>query len=86
MEHELKSWPEYFNKILDGTKPFEYRINDRGFNDGDILILKEWIPLDNEYTGRRIRLLIKNIWEVIPGLPTNYCIITFRFLDYYETS
>lgn len=42
--HELKILPEYFEKVLDGSKTFELRKDDRGFNVGDILILREYIP------------------------------------------
>lgn len=51
MIHELKCWPLYFESIVDGTKTFEIRRNDRGFHAGDILLLREWSPV-SLYTGR----------------------------------
>lgn len=49
-----KIWPEYFQKILDGEKTFELRLNDFEIDQGDILILKEWDPETKEYTGREV--------------------------------
>jgi len=48
--HELKCWPEHFSAILDGTKTFELRLDDRGFEVGDLLILKEF--QQGQYSGR----------------------------------
>lgn len=50
--HELKVWPEYFEAITDGRKTFEIRKNDRGYQSGDVLILREYAPGPDEYTGR----------------------------------
>jgi hypothetical protein len=44
MLHELKTWPGYFERIADGTKTFEIRRNDRGFQTGDTLQLREYNP------------------------------------------
>jgi hypothetical protein len=44
MLHELKTWPGYFERIEDGTKTFEIRRNDRGFQTGDVLQLREYDP------------------------------------------
>lgn len=43
-EHELKCNPEYFARIGSGQKTFEIRKNDRDFQVGDILVLKEYDP------------------------------------------
>lgn len=54
MKHELKTWPEYFNAVVDGTKNFEVRKNDRNFQIGDMLVLKEWDQLRESYTGSQV--------------------------------
>lgn len=44
MKHELKIWPQYYARVADGSKTFEIRENDRGFQPGDTVLLKEWNP------------------------------------------
>jgi hypothetical protein len=54
MDHELKTWPEYFQAVWDGTKTFEVRKDDREYHVGDNLILREWDPEKCDYTGSGI--------------------------------
>jgi len=49
-----KVWPEYFEKILSGEKTFEVRLADFDVQKDDTLILEEWDPKTEEYTGRSI--------------------------------
>lgn len=44
MIHELKILPQYYCRVKDGSKTFEVRKNDRGFQSGDTVILKEYDP------------------------------------------
>lgn len=44
MIHELKIWPQFYCRVADGSKTFEIRNNDRAFQSGDTVILKEWDP------------------------------------------
>lgn len=54
--HELKTWPEPFDLQLRELKPYEYRIDDgRGFEVGDVLLLREWCPVLQAYLGRALR-------------------------------
>ena len=77
MTHELKILPNYFNDIMFGNKRFEIRKNDRGFNDGDKLILKEWSTLRNGYTGNEITALVDYIHYGNGdfGLAEGYCVM-----------
>lgn len=71
--HELKTWPPYFEEVLNGNKTFEVRKNDRGFKVGDTLVLKEWNPngyssvspneMTGAYTGREVKRQISYILE-----------------------
>ncbi len=54
MKHELKILPAYYKAVERGVKNFEIRNNnDRGFQKGDLVILKEISPISPSlYTGR----------------------------------
>ena len=43
MTHHLKTKPEYFQAVINGKKPFEIRLNDRDFKQGDRVILEEYL-------------------------------------------
>ncbi len=48
MIHHLKILPQYYCRVADGSKTFEVRKNDRGFQPGDLVTLKEFNP-ENVY-------------------------------------
>lgn len=52
---EKKATPELFEKVLSGEKTFDLRLNRFKCNKGDILILREWDPKKQKYTGRVIK-------------------------------
>jgi hypothetical protein len=55
MEIKKKIWPGYLEQILAGEKNFEIRLADFEVNPGDILILEEYDPKTEKYTGRTIK-------------------------------
>ena len=61
MQHELKTWPLYFNAVWRGEKTFEVRENDRDFSIDDDLLLREWDPHLQDYTGRTIDAMVTYI-------------------------
>ena len=56
MIHTLKCWPAYFNRLGTNEKTFEVRRNDRDFQAGDVLDIREYDPttLGGAYTGRTL--------------------------------
>lgn len=75
--HELKCHPDEFAAIRRGEKTFEYRANDRDFHAGDEILLREWLPGDEGYTGEVERRLITHILRGGAfGLPDSRCILS----------
>ena len=61
MIHRLKTWPIFYERLLDGSKTFEFRFNDRDYRVNDNLVLKEWDVRSEKYTGRYIHRTITYI-------------------------
>jgi len=85
MTHELKIWPEYFDKVKSREKTFEVRKevrkDERDYNEGDILVLKEWDRRENIYTGQEVKAEVTYLmnggqW----GLERGYVIMALRLL------
>ncbi|MES0334785.1 MAG: DUF3850 domain-containing protein [Candidatus Magnetobacterium sp. LHC-1] len=72
MNHGLKTWPEYFEKVITDEKRFEIRKNDRDFKVGDKLILIEFDPVTQKYTGRETERTIIYILDKQPFVPVGY--------------
>lgn len=66
--HKLKTWPGYWYAVHEGYKNFEVRINDRDFKTGDTLILQEYNPDSNKYTGRELERTVAYTLSGVSGL------------------
>lgn len=89
--HNLKTHREPFAAVWDGIKPYELRRDDRGFQVGDLLRLREWdekiadaprqagIESDPEaeaYTGREILAVVTYKTSGGEyGLPADLCVL-----------
>lgn len=75
---ELKTWPGFFHSIVNGTKTFEVRKNDRDFRVGDEVLLREWNPVTQTYTGRTKEIRITYLMQGEFGLPEDICVFAFK--------
>jgi uncharacterized protein YqfB (UPF0267 family) len=79
MIHNLKTWPEYFEQVVIGTKTFEIRkTDDRTFNVGDILRLEEFDPERRAYTGRTSIVVVTYILDKQPFVPEGYVCMSIQ--------
>lgn len=76
--HELKTWPEHFAAVCNKEKTAELRKDDRGFQVGDTLVLKEWNPDTQEYCGYQITLQVTHILRGGAWLTPGYCMLSFE--------
>ena len=90
MTHELKIQKQWADAKLVGEKPFEIRINDRGFQKGDIVRYKVIDPKTNEpwrvpagellssvdghHPLERCDFIITYVIEGKEGLERGYCV------------
>lgn len=58
MIHQLKTWTEYYSQIKTYKKRFEYRLDDRSYNVGDVLHLREYEPETGTYTGNELKVVV----------------------------
>jgi hypothetical protein len=81
--HKLKIAPRWFDAVSYGAKPFEVRRDDRDYQVGDVLVLREWIeyhwtPWGGYYTGRSVMRRVTYVLrhEDFPqGIAEGYCVL-----------
>lgn len=74
INHEIKILPQYYEAVSKGIKQFELRKDDRDYQVGDLVRLREWDG--KEYTGSKMIVGIKYVLRDCPeyGLMEGYCI------------
>lgn len=84
--HDLKTHPAPFEAIKSGLKTFEYRLNDRNYQQGDYLNLMEYDPEMDKFTGEEITVRVSYILHGGEfGVPEGFCIMSVRGLTRLET-
>lgn len=82
MEHGIKCWMEFFEETWQGRKTFELRLNDRDYNVGDVVLLREFDHIKRIYTGRIITGTITYLIEGPRfGLAEGWCCFQLRIDD-----
>jgi len=83
--HELKCRTQHYNPLISGDKTFETRQNDRDFQVGDCIHMREYekfITVNDQhmdYTGRSLMLKIHYICDYDQKL--NNVILAVRIMD-----
>lgn len=82
MQHTLKIWQPYFDQVKAGLKTFELRRADRAFAAGDTLLLREYNPQTDSYTGNQVTV---DVLDVLYGIAAStpfgtgeFCIMSIR--------
>lgn len=71
--HDVKLGTTFFDDVKTGRKTFELRKNDRGYKEGDTIVMHE--EKDGTTTGRTIEKKIVYMLEDFTGLEDGYCIL-----------
>ena len=83
--HDLKIWPLQLDAVVGGSKRYEWRRNDRNFEIGDVLRLREWnpTPAGGFYTDRAPVLAEITYITRGPdfGVPEGFAILGIRVLQ-----
>lgn len=84
--HRIKTLPHPFAALLDGSKTFELRRDDRGYAVGDVLVLCEW---DGRFTGRETVRVVTYMCSVaawVPGAPCGWSVLALGYAPDAATS
>lgn len=82
MTHYLKIHPIYLKHILNESKTFEVRKNDRNFQKGDTLVLQEYE--DSKYSGREVEVEITYVLEKFEGIKDGYAVLGIKLDISYQ--
>lgn len=81
--HRLKIWPGMFEAVLSGRKTAEFRTNERGFIASDSIVLEEWNPETESYTGRTQEVAVTHVVNGPDfGIPTGYCMLSIQCVEW----
>ena len=76
MIHQLKIERKYFSQIVDGSKTFEVRKDDRDYQTGDYLALNE--VCEGEYTGFSMLVLVTSLLNDPTVCKSGFVIMSIR--------
>ncbi len=94
-EHILKCWPNSYDAIAAGVKSFEWRRDDRGFEVGDVLVLRKWNPAPAPGASGYVwmprgpntlpeyteqRVRVTYILRGQFGVPQDYCVMSIELM------
>jgi Domain of unknown function (DUF3850) len=81
---ELKTVNPFFQGVWDRKKKFEIRLNDRDFQVGQVLMLKEYCPERKIFLGRWVLVQVKYVLtsdQFPQGLQPGYAAMSCQEVD-----
>lgn len=85
IDHEVKTHPGPFAETWTRNKKHEIRKDDRDYQQWDAVLLREWDPETDRYTGREVLTEITSVtkggeW----GLPSGMVVFSHREISRRE--
>lgn len=71
MIHHIKCHQEPFEAMMMGRKLHEFRKNNRNYQVGDELVIREYDPQENDYTGRAMVRIVTYVGTGF-GIPDGF--------------
>jgi hypothetical protein len=91
--HHVKSWAQYFGPITTDQRTHDLRRNDRDYKVGDTMILEEFDPTTQKYTGQKCEVEITSMTSMSQpcavsseALDPAFCILSIRRVKSREAS
>lgn len=78
MTHQLKTVQPFFDAVRDGKKTAELRKDDRGFQIGDVLVLREYDAKLRRYSGASVTVVVTHVLRDFEGLAPWWVMLSFR--------
>lgn len=78
--HDLKINPIHYAAVVDGMKTAELRLNDRNYQSGDDLMLREYNEDKQQYTGSKCTAYVQHVADVGDILP-GYVLLSIEVLS-----
>lgn len=85
--HYLKCWPEHYQDITHGHKTHEIRVNDRDYQVGDLLVLREYKPQPaGIFTGKYLVVKVTHMttseqMQSLFGIDSNLVVMSFEHMN-----
>lgn len=79
--HLLKTDQREFINTLERRKSVEHRKDDRFYQAGDFLVLREYYPDTKKYSNRNLLAVITCIEKDKHGIAEGYCNLSIRTLE-----
>jgi hypothetical protein len=77
--HVIKIKKEHLKSVINGSKKAELRYDDRNYQVGQIVLMKEWMPTKKRFTGKGTHVRITHIIQCGHFIESAYPWVVFSF-------